>query len=473
MKSSKYKRLFSDTLIFAIGTIGSKLIVFFLLPIYTNALSSEEYGVADYIVTLSEIIRPFVSLAIYNALLRYGLSKNENKEAVVTCTVGIFVAGTIITILITPFFGFYSTISNWKWYLSLYVVAVFLHKISMIFLKVVEKNKLYAVMSIVQAAITATISILTLVTFDLGIRGYLISNIFGYVVVSVLAVIFGKMYKYVNFQAFDSLLMKKMVSYSLPFIANDISWFFIHSSDKFMIEKMMDLSALGLYSAAVKIPLMVTVISSIFSQAWSLAIVREYEGDNDKKYFNTVFNYYSICVCGVTIGLISIIKPFMSFYVGEEFYAAWKYVPLLTIATMFSIFASFFESFYSAYKKSSAIMISTSVAAITNIIVNYIGIKQFGVFGAVIGTFMAYLVLMVIRLKGAYKNFGFTCNIHKFIMMLILTLVQAVIISEDYYGSATSFIIGVLYFILIRKELFNAIDMLKTKINLFWNRKRK
>ncbi len=49
MQNEKYKVLARDAIIFGIGTIGSKLIMFLLLPIYTNALTSEEYGIADLV----------------------------------------------------------------------------------------------------------------------------------------------------------------------------------------------------------------------------------------------------------------------------------------------------------------------------------------------------------------------------------------------------------------------------------------
>ena len=44
---SKYKVLASNTIIFAIGNILVKLISFFLMPLYTSVLTTEQYGVAE------------------------------------------------------------------------------------------------------------------------------------------------------------------------------------------------------------------------------------------------------------------------------------------------------------------------------------------------------------------------------------------------------------------------------------------
>ena len=77
--TNKYKRLISDTVIFAIGNLGSKIILFFMVPLYTNYLSAEEYGTSDLVFTIAQLLMPFVSLVIFDAVLRFGLSKNAKN----------------------------------------------------------------------------------------------------------------------------------------------------------------------------------------------------------------------------------------------------------------------------------------------------------------------------------------------------------------------------------------------------------
>ena len=60
----KYKRLLSNTLIFAIGTFSSKVLVFLLVPFYTNLLTKGEMGTADLIVQTANLIIPIVSIGM-------------------------------------------------------------------------------------------------------------------------------------------------------------------------------------------------------------------------------------------------------------------------------------------------------------------------------------------------------------------------------------------------------------------------
>ena len=78
----KYYKLASNTLLFALGNFGSKILVFLLVPLYTNMLTTAEYGVSEILLTAVNLVIPFVSLSIQDATLRFALDK---KIGMVLC----------------------------------------------------------------------------------------------------------------------------------------------------------------------------------------------------------------------------------------------------------------------------------------------------------------------------------------------------------------------------------------------------
>ena len=64
----KYKRLASNTLIFAIGTFSSKLLTFFLTRLYTSVLDKGEFGVTDLIQQAGNLLLPLNTQGIVNAV---------------------------------------------------------------------------------------------------------------------------------------------------------------------------------------------------------------------------------------------------------------------------------------------------------------------------------------------------------------------------------------------------------------------
>lgn len=80
--NSRYKSLIKDTGIFALGNIGSKLILFVLMPLYTNFMTTEEYGTADLVLTFARLLIPIVSVVIQDAVLRFGMMHDLREENV-------------------------------------------------------------------------------------------------------------------------------------------------------------------------------------------------------------------------------------------------------------------------------------------------------------------------------------------------------------------------------------------------------
>ena len=100
----KYKRLFSNTLIFAVGTFGSKLLVFFLMPLYTHVLTDAEYGTSDLLQQSANLLVPLVSVGMASALIRFGLDKSYDKTSVFSTALMTAGCGFAIFLLLFLFF---------------------------------------------------------------------------------------------------------------------------------------------------------------------------------------------------------------------------------------------------------------------------------------------------------------------------------------------------------------------------------
>lgn len=79
---NQYKKLFNDSIVFAIGSFGSKLITFFLVGFYTYYLSKSEYGTADLLINSVNLLLPVVSLSVSEGVLRFVLDSKNTLEKV-------------------------------------------------------------------------------------------------------------------------------------------------------------------------------------------------------------------------------------------------------------------------------------------------------------------------------------------------------------------------------------------------------
>ena len=458
----KFKLLFRDMQIFALGALGSKFVLFFLVPIYTHVLTDSEYGIADLVFTIGELLLPLISLAIFNGLLRYGLIKDKKQDAVLCVTI-VFIIGSLIAILLTPLFDYYDPISNWKWYLCANVIASFARANTFVYLKVKNNNKAYSAVSIIQALFLVFCNIITLVVLRLGVRGFLLSTILSTTIVAILAFKLSGMWADLKQASYNSGLMKEIVLFSIPFVFNDITWWITHSFNKVMIEWFISSAMLGIYVAASKIPALINAATSIFSQAWVLAAVREYETTNDNSFYSTVFRYFYVLVFGFAILIISLIKPFMHAYVGQAFIQSWHYVPLLLVSAVFMAISVFAGNMFSALKQSRVIMTSAILAGIVNLVSNFFLLPLIGVYGAVIGTVLAYFVIAVLRLYELKKSLNIELYTKRLILFIILILIQATLVGFDYHVVMVSVISLIVYLFVIRQDIKPILALINNK----------
>ena len=88
MAMQRKKYLIKNTLLFSLNSIGTKLIVFFLVPLYTKAFTTAEYGIIDLVTTIATLLVPSITLNIGEAVMRFSLDEDANQNEIMS--VGVF-----------------------------------------------------------------------------------------------------------------------------------------------------------------------------------------------------------------------------------------------------------------------------------------------------------------------------------------------------------------------------------------------
>ena len=95
----KNKSLIKNIGVFTVGSFGSKILSFLLVPLYTTTLSTEEYGTVDIITSTVALLMPILVLSIFDATLRFGMDSKYQKEDVLSTSVNIGIKGILVLLL--------------------------------------------------------------------------------------------------------------------------------------------------------------------------------------------------------------------------------------------------------------------------------------------------------------------------------------------------------------------------------------
>lgn len=398
----KYKKLFSNTLIFAIGTFSSKVLSFLLMPFVTRMMGTDDYGVADLVQQTANVLIPIVTLQVNSAALRFALDKAADKRDVLTVGVRTTIIG-IGALLLLSYPISLVTINDFHLgdYIILIITFVFVSSFRQLCQQFVRGSgyvKLFAVDGIIATATTLLFTILFLGPFKWGVNGYIIAIIASDFCSVVFYIITAKLYRYVKIGKITKGITAQMIKYCVPLIPTVILWWITNVSDRYMVTYFCGSSANGLYTAASKIPNFVILFSQIFIDAWQLSAVEEHSSKEERnRFFTNVFRVYSGGVFAVASALILFCQLITRILVAPAFYESWNYVPILIIATTYSCIVNFLASVYMAEKKSVSALLTASSGAIANILLNLLFIPRLGANGAAIATVCSFLVVFVTR----------------------------------------------------------------------------
>lgn len=418
----RYKKLISNSIIFALGNFGSKFIIFLLLPIYTRYLSPTQYGETDLVQTTISLLLPIITLSIYEAVLRFAMDSNSHKNIVLTNGVVVTVLGCFVGVTISIFLSFFHI--KYSLYLSLILGAQAFQMLFSQYAKAIGKVKIYAANGILLSVFMFLINILCLVVLKLEINGYFISLLVSNVLSCLYLFVRLDLSKDIKFGLFNRRQLKDMWQYSIPLIPNSIAWFATNAINRYFILYMIGSSANGIFAVANKIPTMLSVVNSIFFQSWQLSVIEEFEAEDKGKYYSQVFSYYSdFMFLGVT-ALMLFLKPIMRILVSEEFFSAWKYVPFLLLTVLYSSFSGFLGQYYVAAKKTNGLFFTTLIGAIVNVLLNMILIPIFGLNGAAISSAISFLLIWISRQIDTQKFISTTLQINRMVSNHVVFFVQ-------------------------------------------------
>ena len=444
---NRYFLLLKNVLILGIGQFASKLVSYFMLPLYTGVLSDAEYGTADLVTNTANLLIPLVSLCIADAVVRFAMETRQQRSDALTagfCTVFL---GYGVFVLFAPLVSQISLISDYVWILYIYVLSSLINSVSGLFARCIGYMRLYAIAGFLNTLSVMLLNLLFLLGFKWGITGYLLSIVFSDLLSAVFVFVIGNLRRYVKpWNRIRRSVWKKMLRFSIPLIPNSLCWWIVNLSDSYLIGYMLiDGAAVnGLYRVAYKIPALVNLVSTIFLQAWQLSAIASYNEADKARFYTRVLDTLQMLVFCTASLLMLLVRPIMSVLVSDAFYEAWRYVPFLLAASSFGCFVNYYATLYVAAKRSMFSMLTALIGAVANVTLNLVMIPLWGAQGAAFATFVSYFLVFLVRGVDCRRKFGIRLQpvwvaINSLVMiwqavMMILSLSYSLVLEFILFG---------------------------------------
>lgn len=462
---SKNKYLVKNTIIFAIGNFATKLISFLLVPLYTNALSTEQFGTVDLLYTICTFLIPLFSFNITEAVLRFSLDKDSNNNNIMSIALVSIIFMIITSTIMIPVLSFFEQFSKYKVEFYLYLITYGASQILLINLKGQEKLKLFSLGNFIYALSVSLLNIYFLLILDRGVKGYFIAYIIANIIIIIYGAFFGNILKTIKEFNFDIKLFKQMIKYSIILIPTSFMWWIMNFLDRIMVTKYISLSANGIYAISYKIPTILSVVSSIFTQAWLFSAIREKDSKDNASYTNKIFNFLAFGTIAIGSLLLIIIKPLFKIYVSENFFGAWEYVPYLMIGYVFLNLSTFISTSYNVHKDSKGFLISAIIGALINLLFNFLLIPLIGISGAAIATMICYIGVFLYRIIDTRKYLIIKIDYRFILSIITMAIISALLYVQNIYSLLTQIACLIFIIYIYRNSWYIIFEDIFIKIN--------
>lgn len=462
---NKYKYLFKNIGLLTISNFGTKVLSFILIPIYTSILSTADYGTYDVYSTTVSLLVPVLTLNIVEAVMRFALDDTNKKNDVFTIGLKRIVIAILIVIClisINTVFHIIEVFTVYPLYFALLFAFSLLYDLLIQFSRGVEHIADVAVAGALNAAVMLGLNVWFLVYLELGLSGYFIANILACFIPCAYMGIRLKIWKCFS-RDYDQVLEKEMYSYSKPLIFNTLAWWINNVSDRYIVTWLCGVAANGIYSVAYKIPSVLNMFQSIFSQAWTISAVKEFD-ENSGRFYGKVYKAYN---CGMVIGCSALIvadKVIAKILFAKDFYTAWQYAPFLMISVVFGALSGLLGGIFSAAKKSKIFASTTMAGASVNTVLNVALVFLWGPVGAAIATAASYCLVWIARYKEANKIIPLSIKIVRDTISYSLLIIQACLLLSFDSGFVYGLEIGI-FLVVVLLYMKDIKSMLKDIIN--------
>ena len=161
------------------------------------------------------------------------------------------------------------------------------------------------------------------------------------------------------------------------------------------------------------------MVANTFSSAWQLSALADQSREEKERFFSNVYAVYFAVALVVASGVILTAQISTRLLAAPDYYEAWRYVPVLTLATTFGCLSSFLASIYMVEQRSGATLFTTMLGAVANVV---------GPMGAAISTLLSYILIFSVRAIHTRTMLRIRWEFHRFIPCALCLAVQCVLI---------------------------------------------
>ena len=468
-KGGQSRRFIKNSIIFLIGSTLSKVVTFFLLPLYTKYIPPDAFGYYDLSITYSTVATSLLFFDIWITTMRYMYDEDNIKwrHKVVASGYSIFTASSLLMLLAYVILS-YAIEIKYIFLIFGYAISLNLHNMFTYPARGFGRNLEFAISGILNTLVNVLSNIVLIIWLNVDFSALYISAIIGNIAQSLYLEMKIGIVRNIGIKKLDFSLVKKMLIYTLPLSINSVAYWLLTGFNKIIINNVLTAEYNGYYAIGHKFGYAITLVTSCFTFAWQdLSFSRSADDESNGKYYSKACRLYMLFL---GLGIVVMMPGFnviFPLFVDESYAIAKTTIPLFLITATISAYSNFIGNIFYALKDTKTLFISMIVSCLVNLGLCYPFILLWGLNGANLSIIISFIINIAIRSVILNKKIRFSLDIK-----LLLLIASGILMTLAVYYRGNSILNIIWFVIVVALSAFILRDYIKTILLGFFKRKK-
>jgi O-antigen/teichoic acid export membrane protein len=455
---NEVKKISLNGIIYLITAVFSKGLNILLLPIYAKYLTVEEYGEVSLLLLFKAILVSILGFGQVVTIKKTYYEYQREKKNFLTFFSTIVIGTLFLDIFLVVLFFFFGDII-FKYFLDglsffdvgIYVLlSVLVYIPYQLYLKLCQTRNesiRFSILEISYMLIDSLLSLFLIIIWGMGTLGKVLGMFLSSLL--LLLFVFPLIKKEINFK-FDTRVFKRTMIVGVPIIPHSLSGLILNLSDRIFLNKKYNLEVVGLYSLAYQIGQIIDIISLSFIEAWSTFFM-ENANKGDKKEIISKFALYYVAFTSIISLFFSIFsKEIIVLFFDERYLSAYTVIPLIALGYSLKNIYYISNQQLILKEKTNLLLLSTGIAAIINLVLNYIMIYalDWEMIGAAVSTIISLAIMSGISYVNGQRAFYIPYYKGDILVIFFILFISANSVYVYDYFSINSIALKIVIFIL-------------------------
>lgn len=377
-------------------------------PIFTRIMPTEQYGIVTTFMSWQSMLGAIVTLNLASGVFNNGMVEFKEDRSCFQLSLSV-VSGCSAILFMLIYQLFYDSLTRFFDMPSILIYMLGLYYFFVPVYNYWSGRQRYEYKYVLLSVLTVGIAVLGLAISVIAViaapdEGKAVARIIGsdipYILVGAFFLV------YIAIKAKFKVKFQYMIyalKFNIPLVPHYLSMFVLSGSDRVMITKLAGAAYTAIYGVSYTVGMIINVIWTSVESAIAPWIYEKLNAGDEKSVRKRTFQI--LVVFAVLCNACALFAPeIIAILAPKQYYEGVYIIPSIAASAYFIAAYSMYMRVELYYKQTLFATICTSVAAITNLLLNWIFIRLFGYIAAGYTTLICYILLFLLHSLNVHRR---------------------------------------------------------------------